>query len=308
MIVRVASASPGRMRSSAMRELLARPARLISACTGGDERRPQHAVEAVAVVAVEVAQPPSTPPTSASCRRCGICYSKRAHGLAGFQGAKALDSPRSAGLEARASGAGSRSTCRCRRSTACPAACRRAGVKSCVKKRSLLSRRDAITMKIRNAVSLNAKPCGSGSANIPTVRSTRSMSSAVDAAHLLRPLRVVGQRLEARWRAAGAAAGGTRCSGARRARASAGCRSPRGPAARRWAARSAAGRAGSCAGGRRRDARGRRSRGCRRDAIRSLRAPRSAGRSARGTASCSSSRSSAAERKRPVVGISGCMR
>ena len=45
-----------------------------------------------------------------------------------------------------------------------------------MKNRSLLSRRDAIRMKIRNAVSLNANPVGRFSANSPTIRSTFSMS------------------------------------------------------------------------------------------------------------------------------------
>jgi len=45
-----------------------------------------------------------------------------------------------------------------------------------VKKRSLSSRRDAIRMKTRNAVSLKPKPLGFGSAYIPIIRSTRSTS------------------------------------------------------------------------------------------------------------------------------------
>ena len=49
-------------------------------------------------------------------------------------------------------------------------------VKSVVKYRSLLRRRDAIRMKIRNAVSEKPKPCGFFSANMPTIVSTRSMS------------------------------------------------------------------------------------------------------------------------------------
>ena len=103
-------------------------------------------------------------------------------------------------------------------------------------------------MKIRNAVSLNAKPSGSGSANIPTMRSTLLDVAVVDAPQLLRPLRVVGQLLEVLGGLAGAAAGGTRCSAARRARASAGCRWRRGPCSSPVrGARSPAGRAGSCA-------------------------------------------------------------
>jgi hypothetical protein len=45
-----------------------------------------------------------------------------------------------------------------------------------VKKRSLFKRREAMRMKMRKAVSLKAKPSGRFSANIPTMRSTCSMS------------------------------------------------------------------------------------------------------------------------------------
>jgi len=45
-----------------------------------------------------------------------------------------------------------------------------------VKKRSLSSRRDAIKMNTRNAVSLNPNPCGFGSAYMPIIKSTRSTS------------------------------------------------------------------------------------------------------------------------------------
>jgi hypothetical protein len=50
------------------------------------------------------------------------------------------------------------------------------GVRSAARNRSLLIRREAITMKILNAVSLNANPAGRFSANIPTIVSTFSTS------------------------------------------------------------------------------------------------------------------------------------
>ncbi len=49
-------------------------------------------------------------------------------------------------------------------------------VKWSVKNRSLLSRREAISTKMRKAVSLKTKPRGRVSAYIPTSRSTFSMS------------------------------------------------------------------------------------------------------------------------------------
>src|SRR5690606_19927846 len=49
-------------------------------------------------------------------------------------------------------------------------------VKSVVKKRSELRRREAMRMKMRNCVSLNAMPGGSGSARVPASRSTCSTS------------------------------------------------------------------------------------------------------------------------------------
>ena len=49
------------------------------------------------------------------------------------------------------------------------------GRKSTVRKRSLCSRREAIRMKIRNAVSEKPKPVGGVSANRPTTVSTSSM-------------------------------------------------------------------------------------------------------------------------------------
>ncbi len=67
--------------------------------------------------------------------------------------------PRSAGpARGPGSAGGVPTTCHCRRSSACPRACRpRVGSPS-VKNRSLFSRRDAMRMKIRNAVSLKPKP------------------------------------------------------------------------------------------------------------------------------------------------------
>src|SRR5512144_2698596 len=65
-----------------------------------------------------------------------------------------------------------------------PAGVYTAGVKSRVKKRSLFNRRDAIRIKMRKAVSLKANPVGRLSANMPTIRSTPSMSPVVHVADL----------------------------------------------------------------------------------------------------------------------------
>ena len=111
---------------------------------------------------------------------------------------------------------------------ACPPACRPPGVKSVVKNRSLFSRREAIRMKMRKAVSLNPNPAGGGSAYRPD----REVD-VLDRRRTPRPARaaVAGSSVRSSNDAglgSGAAAGGTRCSAARRARGTAGCRRPPG--------------------------------------------------------------------------------
>ena len=66
------------------------------------------------------------------------------------------------------------------------------GVKSSVKNRSLFSRREAIRMKMRNAVSLKANPSGACSANMPDHQVDLLDIAVVDLAQLGGPLRVVG--------------------------------------------------------------------------------------------------------------------
>ena len=118
-------------------EILARPAPVDQRLHDGHDRRPQHAVEAVAVVAVEVAQPPSARDDRV-VQAIGELFFEARSCRGGVPGRERARQPAQRRARARGSGAGSRPTCRCRRSTACLRACRRAGVKSVVKKRSLL--------------------------------------------------------------------------------------------------------------------------------------------------------------------------
>ena len=70
-----------------------------------------------------------------------------------------------ASRQAPGNGAGSAGHAHCWRSSRCRTASKPPGRKSTVRKRSLCSRREAIRMNTRNAVSLNPKPSGGGSAS-----------------------------------------------------------------------------------------------------------------------------------------------
>ena len=98
---------------------------------------------------------------------------------------------------------------------------------------AIFSRRDAIRMKIRKAVSLKPNPGGSGSASSPTWRSTRVDVAVVDVADLLRPLGVVGEVLELLDPRLAQRLAEVVVAAARRARGRAGCRSSRGRRGRR---------------------------------------------------------------------------